>query len=220
MPVAEEPGLVKDLIRFTVFRLKRLRAEAATREGQPPSYLGAASMRSKKLLAYVSTAALFVSATRIIVLLLESLAAVQDERKNDLELLEICRQGTARGSTKMRSACLAAESERASPLLLKAVVRAVYTSWSEFAAVVSAPYGLLTMVGFVFASLVLPTAQWAKLLAKPILDDDDVESHRHVIVLAGGPDAHASAGGIRRRISGFLTPPDRNGFVELPPSDW
>ena len=60
--------------------------------------------------------------------LLEAMATVRDERSQDYELLDICQRGEARGSAKMRAACLQAQADRASPLMLKAIVRAVSTA--------------------------------------------------------------------------------------------
>ena len=76
---------------------------------------------------------------RVCVLLCEALAEVSSERGEDIELLELCKNGYAKSSIKMRSACLQATSERASPVLLKAVTRACLTAWNEIVNSLEAP---------------------------------------------------------------------------------
>ena len=61
--------------------------------------------RPKRILSLVGMAAAALSLTRVAVLVLESLAVVNDERQQDQELIALCRQGAARGSAKMREAC-------------------------------------------------------------------------------------------------------------------
>jgi len=135
-----------------------------------------------------------ISAARVLVLFLESRALVNDERQQDRELLELCRTGAARGSVKMRTACLQAQADQASPLILKAIVRAVSTAWSEFLVAVSTPFGAFAVLLFLVSSLVLPVLPWARALAtvigaddhRHLLDDDDDVESSHVIVLTGG----------------------------------
>ena len=113
-------------------------------------------MTSKRLASWVTAAMAIVTISRICVLFLETLSEVRDERNADLELLEVCRAGAAKASAKMRAACLAANAERAAPILLKAVVRAVGTTFAEFAQSVQSPFGFATVTLFVLSSLVLP----------------------------------------------------------------
>ena len=192
----------------------------------------------KRLVAWVTGVLMLISFARTSVLFLESMAAVRDERDADMELLEICKSGAARGSTKMRGACLQAQADRASPLVLKAIVRAVSTAWREFSDVVSTPYGMLTVLLFLLSSLVMPVVPWLRMLGRTVMhpddsgdEDEDVESDRHVIVLAGN-NGHSSRGGFRRRMTRMIKGPSgrsSNGFytnglspqchVELPGAD-
>jgi len=146
-------------------------------------------------------------------LFLESVAAVRDERSHDQELLEICARGEARGSTKMRAACLQAKAERASPLMLKAIVRAVSTAWREFSDSVATPFGFATMVLFILSSLLLPVIPWVKaiLTAWAGSDEDDPrygqDLHRdgdlehHVVVLNGDSNWLAPRPSARKRLA-------------------
>ena len=56
-------------------------------------------------------------------LFLESMASVRDERSADTELITACKSGIARGSAKMRGACLQAHADRASPHARQLAVR-------------------------------------------------------------------------------------------------
>tara|TARA_X000001036_G_scaffold195343_1_gene184209 strand:- start:810 stop:1382 length:573 start_codon:yes stop_codon:yes gene_type:complete len=150
--------------------------------------------RSRRLVAAVSGVAAVVSFARVLVLFLEARALVNDEREQDRELLVLCRNGAARGSVKMRSACLQAQADQASPLVLKAIVRAVSTAWGEFYDAVSTPFGAFAVLLFFASSLVLPVVPWARALGAAIgagdghcSGDEDLESS-HVIVLNGGAD--------------------------------
>lgn len=137
-----------------------------------------------------------ISFARTSVLFLESMAAVREERNADAELLDVCASGAARSSAKMRAACLQAQADRASPLVLKAVVRAFSTALTEFRESIATPFGFSSMILFVLSSLLLPVVPWVRaILAAWLGDDDDdrfQDNHRdgdlehHVIVLAGG----------------------------------
>ena len=174
----------------------------------------------RRLVAWVTGALMLISFARTSVLFLESMAAVRDERDADIELLEICKSGAARGSTKMRGACLQAQADRASPLVLKAIVRAVATAWREFSDAVSTPYGMLTVVLFLLSSLVMPIIPWIRMIGRTMLhpedeehsDDNDMESDRHVIVLAGSNGTHSNRGGLRKRVSRMFN--DKNMHAE------
>ena len=107
----------------------------------------------------------------------------------------------------MRGACLQAQADRASPLVLKSIVRAVSTAWREFSDIVSTPYGMLTVLLFLISSLVMPVVPWLRMLRRAVMhpDDsgdeyDDMEQDQHVIVLAGA-NGHSLSGGIKRRLT-------------------
>ena len=160
----------------------------------------------RRVSAVVTVVLAVISFSRVAVLFLEATAVVQDERASDDELLQLCRNGAARGSTKMRSACLQAQSDRASPLLLKAVVRAVSTAWTEFYDAVSTWSGLAAVLGFVLISLVMPIVPWARAIASCVngidehVRDEDVESN-HIVVVANGGADFVPKGLLRRRLS-------------------
>lgn len=166
----------------------------------------------KRLFAWVTGVLMVVSFARTSVLFLESMAAVREERNADAELLEVCASGQARGSVKMRAACLQAQADRASPLVLKAIVRAVSTAWHEFRDSVATPFGFATMILFVMSSLLLPIIPWIRAILGAWVgdDDDDQDTHRdsdlehHVIVLAGDNSAFPIRGSVRKRVARML----------------
>ena len=148
----------------------------------------------KRLFAWVSGVLMVVSFARTSVLFLESMAAVREERNADRELLEVCASGAAHGSIKMRAACLQAQADRASPLVLKAIVRAVSTAWHEFRDSVATPFGFATMILFVLSSVLLPIIPWIRTILSAWAGDDDDDPHyqdnhrdsdleHHVVVL-------------------------------------
>ena len=149
-------------------------------------------LTGKRLFGAVTGLLALISFSRVAVLFLEAVAEVHDERLHDVELLELCSSGQARGSVKMRTACIQAQSDRASPLLLKAVVRAVGTAWREFATTCASPLGFASMVLFVLSSLVLPVVPWLKMVLHSWAgDDEEQDDHRgddlehHIVVLNG-----------------------------------
>ena len=150
---------------------------------------------SPRRVVAISTGVLaLLSFSRVVVLVLESLSVVSDERAQDIELLEVCKKGVARGSLKMRSACLQAQAERASPILLKAFLRAFSTAYSDFCASVSTPSRMAVVFLFLLSSVFLPVSQWARALLP-----SEPPSAKHVVVVEDSPRSR-----IRSRISGAL----------------
>lgn len=169
-----------------------------------------ARVTGKRLFGWMSIVLAMISFSRVLVLFLEAMATVRDERSQDYELLDICSRGEARGSPKMRAACLQAQADRASPLLLKAVVRAVSTAWREFSDSIATPFGFATMILFVLSSLLLPIVPWMRAILTAWAGDDDEswqDEHRdsdlehHVVVLAGDDSWIPKAPGVRKRMA-------------------
>jgi hypothetical protein len=163
----------------------------------------------KKLFAWTSVVLAIISFSRVMVLFLEAMATVRDERSQDYELLDICSRGEARGSAKMRAACLQAQADRASPLVLKAIVKAVSTAWREFSESVATPFGFATMILFILSSLMLPVIPWLKAILTAWAGDDDEwqDDHRdsdlehHVVVLNGDTSWMPAKPGVRKRMA-------------------
>lgn len=156
----------------------------------------------KRAVAILGAIITVVSFSRVCVLFLEALSAVRDERSQDSELLEVCASGVARGSMKMRAACLQAQADRASPIVLKAVLRAVSIAFEDFSESVSSPGKLLIVVLFVLSSIFLPVTSWLRAA----FPQDLVEGTPHIVVLAHDSDSTLGPPrlGFKRRIAGAL----------------
>jgi hypothetical protein len=149
----------------------------------------------KRCVALIGILLAIISFSRVAVLFLEALTEVRSERLQDSELLELCKQGAARGSMKMRAACLQAQADRASPVVLKAILRAVSTAFADFSESVSSPGKLMVVVLFVLSSLFLPIQGWIRAL---LPTEEVVEGLGHVVVLA---DRVSNKGFMRRGLS-------------------
>lgn len=118
----------------------------------------------KRAIALLSAILTCYSAARVGVLFFEAIAIVREERGQDAELLELCQRGDARGSNKMREACLKARADRASPLLAKAIVYAVSTAFKDFTDTVGSPFKFAVVLLFIISSVALPILPWARAL--------------------------------------------------------
>jgi hypothetical protein len=154
----------------------------------------------RRAAALASGGVTLLSVARVAVLILEALSAVRDERHQDAELLMACRDGVARGSHRMRAACVQAQADRASPILLKAVLRAFSTAWNDFAESMKSPTHLLIGILFVVSSLLFPIHSWLRLLFPP---EAPLEGRHHVVVLAQDAEGalRAQRPTLRRRLT-------------------
>jgi hypothetical protein len=166
----------------------------------------------RRIVGVASVIIAVISFSRVMVLFLESMASVRDERSADTELISACKSGIARGSAKMRGACLQAQADRASPLLLKSIVRAVSVAFTEFSESISSPFGFASFALFLLSSIVLPVIPWLKVAMTAFAtyaDDENEDMHqaddveqRHVIVLNG--TRTPNRWGMRKRVSRML----------------
>lgn len=157
-------------------------------------------MRVPKRAASVAGALLaFVTVSRALVLFLEALAAVRDERTRDSELLSLCQSGAARESPKMRSACLQAQADRASPLLLKAVLRAINTAFDDFTSSVSSPGRLALVLVFAMVSVFMPLTN----VIKALVPREEIEGSQRVVVVAGDSQLVSPRQRLRRAVGGL-----------------
>lgn len=113
----------------------------------------------------VGACCITLSVVRVLVLFSESYSLVRSERTADAQLLRVCQEqeAAASASVKFRSACLAARSDSAAPVLFKALLRAVHTAFSDFVEAFSSPTKLLILILFVLSGLSAPII---KVLAK------------------------------------------------------
>lgn len=167
----------------------------------------------KRTFAIAGAIATLISFSRISVLFLEALSTVRDERLQDSELLEACANGIARGSNKMRAACLQAQADRASPIVLKAVLRAFTTAYSDFTESVSSPTKLLLVILFATSSVFLPVLSWLRAV---LPTERPFEGSPHVVVLANDAGCRSSSVGFKQRVRGALRL-RKGSVVDTPP---
>ncbi len=117
----------------------------------------------RRLASVVTGVLALISVARVGVLFFESWAAVAQGRAEDRELMQLCQRGDARGSAKMREACLRARTDLASPVVFKALVHAVGTAFKDFSDAVGSPFKLFIVVLFLLSSIIMPLLPWARL---------------------------------------------------------
>lgn len=190
--------------------------------GQPqaPSTTGS----GRQLLASVFRTAYYVCALVVschcVIVVCEAFAAIKADRLNDGELQQLCVEGTAASSSKMRKACLEAAHEHASPFLLAVLMRAVVVVRDEVWYCVSAPFRMNIVQ--VLVSLVLCIPWLGNLLrcfgiASGTFKNADGSNGSHVVIVTPGTEHGMSHAGLRRRCSRQLPTLDEesNGFVKL-----
>ena len=171
---------------------------------------GRRKLGPKRAFGLVSMMLAGMSTCRIAVLYLESISAVRADRQADIELLELCASGHARGSPKMREACLKAQADRAAPIMMKALMRACSIAWREFQDSTGSPFKLFLVVLCVLSALVLPVMPMLRVLCGVMADastkardsdsdDDDDDLAQHFIEMHSGIAPHGR-GGFRRRL--------------------
>ena len=77
----------------------------------------ARALRRSITVALVSVGLLF--GMRFLILVLEAYTMISGERGADDDLVKLCRDGAARSSVHMRRACMGAEVDRASPVIVR-----------------------------------------------------------------------------------------------------
>lgn len=155
----------------------------------------------KRFIAAVSAILAFYSLARVAVLFFEALAVVNEGRSEDYELLQLCQQGHARGSAKMREACLRARSELASPVVFKAVTVAVSTAFKDFSDTVGNPFKFSVLLLFIISSVALPIVPWCRaMFGQQVVDPTAYNGNMHFISYAPPPDPR---GRLRRAGSKF-----------------
>ena len=90
-------------------------------------------MRRARLALGATALFSFLAVARVVVSVSEAYATVSSERNADAELIRLCESGQAAQSARFRNACLAAKADMASPIVLKAVLRACKLAYTDFA---------------------------------------------------------------------------------------
>ena len=156
-------------------------------------------MKLKRSLGVVSSTLAFIAAARVIVLFSESFATVRGERIADRDLIKLCESGQATLSVDFRSLCLKKHAERSAPLLLKALLRACSTAFSDFAEHFSSPARILLLFIFCATGVAAPLVKMVLSVAlqqmrmrrarvnniKYAQSDSDEDDHHEIVMLGG-----------------------------------
>ena len=115
----------------------------------------------KKVVAMITMGLTFLTFARVVVCLVEAYSEVRHERLADEGLMRLCNDPTseATAAPDMRALCLRKRAERAAPIVLKAVLRAVTTAFSEFCEVFSSPSRVALLVLFSITGIAAPVVK-------------------------------------------------------------
>lgn len=162
-----------------------------------PRWVGP-SLRAPSVTRWLFLISACVVFVRIFVLFCESYSQVNSERLSDNQLLELCSRGAASESTKFRQLCLQTKAERAAPLVFKAVLKAIRTTFSDFTESVNSPAKLALLLLFCLSGLALPVVKAVSSIATAYLGphalervqglhlhEDDEQEACEVVVLNG-----------------------------------
>jgi hypothetical protein len=113
----------------------------------------------KKTLALVTLAITALSAIRVVVCVAEAYSAVAQERQQDIELMQLCDSGHGGASSDFRALCLKKRSERAAPIFLKALLRAVTSAFTDFCEAFGSTSRIMLLVLFCITGVSAPIAK-------------------------------------------------------------
>ena len=113
----------------------------------------------KRVLGVVGMSLTILSVTRILVLVIESYSQVRNERYEDEDLMRACDNGIASQSADFRALCLKKRSERSAPVLLKALLRACTTCFTDFCESMSSPAKIVMLVLFCLTGIAAPVVK-------------------------------------------------------------
>lgn len=120
---------------------------------------------------------------------LEALAHEREERAGDDDLERLCSEGIAASSQRMRNTCLQMHRARATPLLIKACLRAVAAAYDDFNSRLATWQSLLSVALFLLMCVASPLSKmlWLLLPAQPTTELFD-EEHSECRVVVMSPD--------------------------------
>jgi len=172
----------------------------------------------KKVLTYVGAGFTLLTFARVAVLIVESYSTVWSERHADRELIRMCDAGSASMSADFRALCLKKRAEQSAPVLLKALLRACTTAFTDFCESMSSPTKVVLLLLFCFTGVAAPIAKALALLVVHNLrkrkrlcarrgadhysdddgsDDDDETGHHEIVVVSPHERAPQTEGGLR-----------------------
>tara|TARA_Y100000389_G_C17459898_1_gene520890 strand:- start:93 stop:806 length:714 start_codon:yes stop_codon:yes gene_type:complete len=148
-----------NVLRAGVFKSGLFDMRAVT--VRPLSYRSAFTKYTspKKTLALISLVLTALSVARVVVCVAESYSAVAQERKQDANLMRLCDSGEGGDAPDFRALCLKKRSERAAPIFLKAMLRAVTSAFTDFCEAFGSTSRILLLVLFCITGVSAPVAK-------------------------------------------------------------
>lgn len=161
-------------------------------------------------------------ALRLIVLMVESYTLISSERMAEDEFVELCASGTARESAHMRQACMRANVDRSSPIVIGALTRGTYAFMRELYVFLGWPFQTIGVVGIVSMLGVLPWIESIRVLLFGATRTPTPTAPEHTIVVLNSGDRMAGLSHPQLRMSSgghksVATPPiiEEDGFQEI-----
>lgn len=113
----------------------------------------------RKVIGIVCGGLTCLTVARVVVLLVESYSAVRSERAADRELMHMCEKGTASLSVDFRTLCMKKRAEQSAPILLKALLRACATAFTDFCESMSSPVRVVLLLLFCVTGVAAPVVK-------------------------------------------------------------
>ena len=139
------PGPRQNAQRSALLSTLRATVRSAARLTQP-----------RRVITLVSSLCTLLTVARVVVLFVESWSAVASEREADTELMQMCDVGTAAQSADFRALCVRKRADRASPVLLKALLRACSTAIADFCELFSSWSKIALLILFCLTGIAAP----------------------------------------------------------------
>ena len=144
----------------------------------------------KRLASLAVTASATISAVRVLVLFFESYSRVAAERSADAKLLQLCRaEESAAASAKFAEACVAARADGAAPILLKSLLAACSTVFTDAVELFNSPTRIVVIVLLVLSGVSAPlfkfllTTLVAGLRTRQEEEEEEEESQRTIVTV-------------------------------------
>jgi hypothetical protein len=166
-------------------------------------FVRGASRNGVTLLVTIVSMVVFVLFCRMIVVFTESYSVVTSERRSDETLLELCSAGQAIESARMRSACMGAKADQASPIIFKVLSRTVYIVIHDAYNVLVAPFNAVSLAGGMLMIGMLPWFLTMRSWLWPSSSGRSMSMERdrqHTVLIMPGRDQTNFSGNATRRI--------------------
>ena len=168
----------------------------------------------RRVLGFIGAGITLLTLSRVLVLVIESYSTVASERAADQPLMSMCNSGHGAESADLRALCMKKRAEQAAPILLKALLRACATAFSDFCESMSSPTKVIMLVLFAITGIAAPVIKAVAALCvdhlrtrrrrRHVMDHDsgsDDEGAHEIVVVGPGALPRSRSMGTRLRRS-------------------